>query len=276
MPRLLRFYLSVATLLLILITSLGIFGFLSDAYNGTRNKISYLDTKIANIELENKTLTDRITSRKQTQSSNTLDNNNRLERYKSIYDDFVKQQNKEKLELVERRAQLDTQLDALESKPNGLFSNNKKLIEQLKSDQASERREILVKLDGIDTAIDVEYKQFIAKVDQSNVVDSSVFDVSDLIVKVDNNNNQILELKRQVSETDIGSFRFIANAFGVEVDTAVRMFIVMIVVVFDPLAMCLIIGYNVYVHGSARPAVNHNVIPTIMSTNRRVVISKKK
>ena len=41
-PITLKLYLSSAVVLLIAITSLGIFGFLSDAYQGTKNKINYI------------------------------------------------------------------------------------------------------------------------------------------------------------------------------------------------------------------------------------------
>jgi len=50
LPRLLKYYLSVACLVLILITSMGIYGFLSAAYQETASKAGSIDSKIALIE----------------------------------------------------------------------------------------------------------------------------------------------------------------------------------------------------------------------------------
>jgi len=55
--------------------------------------------------------------------------------------------------------------------------------------------------------------------------------------------NQMYELH------DIGTFKFVAEAFGVELDTVVKFFILVIVLVFDPLAVALILGYNIAVYG---------------------------
>ena len=50
LPRLLKYYLSVACLILILITSMGIYGFLSAAYQETAAKAGNIDSQIALIE----------------------------------------------------------------------------------------------------------------------------------------------------------------------------------------------------------------------------------
>lgn len=45
-------------------------------------------------------------------------------------------------------------------------------------------------------------------------------------------------------EKEVGGFRFVAEAFGVELNTVVKFFIILIVFVFDPLAIALIIAFN--------------------------------
>ena len=50
LPRLLKYYLSTACLVLILITSMGIYGFLSAAYQETASKAGNIDAQIALIE----------------------------------------------------------------------------------------------------------------------------------------------------------------------------------------------------------------------------------
>jgi hypothetical protein len=45
-------------------------------------------------------------------------------------------------------------------------------------------------------------------------------------------------------EKEVGGFRFIAEAFGMELKNVVKFFIFLIVIVFDPLAVALIIAFN--------------------------------
>ncbi len=45
-------------------------------------------------------------------------------------------------------------------------------------------------------------------------------------------------------EKEVGGFRFVADAFGVELKNVVKFFIFIIVIVFDPLAVALIIAFN--------------------------------
>jgi hypothetical protein len=45
-------------------------------------------------------------------------------------------------------------------------------------------------------------------------------------------------------EKEVGGFRFVAEAFNVELNSVVKFFIILIVVVFDPLAVALIISFN--------------------------------
>ena len=45
-------------------------------------------------------------------------------------------------------------------------------------------------------------------------------------------------------EREVGGFRFVAEAFGVELKSVVKFFIILIVIVFDPLAVALIISFN--------------------------------
>ena len=56
---------------------------------------------------------------------------------------------------------------------------------------------------------------------------------------------RIAELKARVQNSDIGTYRFIARAFNTTADVVVKWLIVAIVLVFDPLAVTLVIGFNV-------------------------------
>jgi hypothetical protein len=93
---------------------------------------------------------------------------------------------------------------------------------------------------------------------------------------------QIADIKIQMStKTDVGSFKFIASALGTDVDTAVKIFILSLVFVFDPLAVSLVLALNVLIEKRAKknkliPSqknAEHNVSP--LSTATTFTTSKK-
>jgi hypothetical protein len=62
--------------------------------------------------------------------------------------------------------------------------------------------------------------------------------------------NELIEMKGEIYELhDIGTFKFVAESLGLPLDTVVKFFILIIVLVFDPLAIALILGYNTIVYG---------------------------
>ena len=273
MSKMLRLYLSVAVLLLIAITSLGIFGFLSDAYQHTRNQVNLYDSKIETVEANNQMLRNKIALAEQASSKSADRQDNNTDRYKQIYDDFVAQQNKTKEQITKRLNTMNEQLSELENSQGGLFSNKDKKIEALKQKQQPEREIIQQQLNDIDNLIKQEYDKFMSKVDQQTTVIVDETDVMSLYKQIDTNNEKILEYKTNIKQTDVGSFKFIADSFGLDVDQAVKWFIIMIVVVFDPLAMCLVIGYNMYVVRDRKAiTMTPAVIPTKVNSTPRTVI----
>ena len=52
-------------------------------------------------------------------------------------------------------------------------------------------------------------------------------------------------LQEKVATTDIGSYRFVARAFDAGADSVVKWLMFVLVIVFDPLAVCLAVGFNV-------------------------------
>lgn len=244
-------YLTLACGLLIVITSLGIFGFLSDAYQDTKTKVEHYSTKIISLESQTVTTRGQINS---LQSSNTTDKQSSTESrdtYKKIYDDFVTQSNIRSAQLNNKLAVLSEELGVLEGSPGGLFSSKKKKVEELKLKQEPEAATITAELAVIAEKVSKEYDTFITKVDslsESKTDDRDIAaEVDALYNQIKENDNQIIQYKSDISQTDIGSFKFISESFGVPVDTAVKWFIFVIVIVFDPLAICLIIGYNMLI-----------------------------
>jgi hypothetical protein len=90
---------------------------------------------------------------------------------------------------------------------------------------------------------------------------------SRLIRSIDNRDKQIAKINDKISELqtenaketekineikisnldlekEVGGFRFVAEAFGMELKNVVKFFIFLIVIVFDPLAVALIIAFN--------------------------------
>lgn len=77
-----------------------------------------------------------------------------------------------------------------------------------------------------------------------NVLQDSIVAYNGKINDIKNNNIEI--------EREVGGFRFVAEAFNVELKSVVKFFIILIVVVFDPLAVALIISFNQLVMGNKR------------------------
>jgi len=60
-PRLLKYYLTTAAVVLVLITSMGIYGFLSAAYQETANKAGNIDAQISLVETKRDNIRDQLT-----------------------------------------------------------------------------------------------------------------------------------------------------------------------------------------------------------------------
>lgn len=57
---------------------------------------------------------------------------------------------------------------------------------------------------------------------------------------------KIIELKQETSKSkDIGTFKFIADALNLPLDTVVTLFICVLICVFDPLSVSLVLAFNV-------------------------------
>jgi len=72
--------------------------------------------------------------------------------------------------------------------------------------------------------------------DKISVLQDSVVAFNEKINEIKTNNIGL--------EREVGGFRFVAEAFGVDLNTVVKFFIFLIVIVFDPLAIALVIAFN--------------------------------
>ena len=169
-----KWYLVSAVALLMLITSAGIFGYLSNAFQAQSLKLQQVDREI----MVHSTKIDQ----------NTI-----------------------------QITQLSTQISEFNK-------NQGKII-----DGGKVNNRLLRSIDNRDKEI--------AKINKK---------ISDLQDQNAKENEKINEIKTSNIdlEKEVGGFRFVAEAFGIELKNVVKFFIFLIVIVFDPLAVALIIAFN--------------------------------
>jgi cell division protein FtsL len=169
-----KWYLVSAVALLMLITSAGIFGYLSNAFQAQSLKLQQVDREIM-------------------VHSTKIDQNT-------------------------------TQITQLSTQISEFNKNQGKII-----DGGKVNSRLLRSIDNRDKEI--------AKINKK---------ISDLQDQNAKENEKINEIKTSNIdlEKEVGGFRFVAEAFGVELKNVVKFFIFLIVIVFDPLAVALIIAFN--------------------------------
>jgi len=198
-----------ATLLLMCITSLGIFGFLSDAFQRNFSQYSLNVSKIQALKSQQTFLTSQV--------------------------DF----NKNKLkDLIELQKTYQTSLDSAakqdvtitKTSSGGLFSSGK--TEKVTDTKLLDSRNKIV--EGSQQNINNLFNQI-------GIVTS---ELQNLEQKASQTAQEIMVLESDNTKGEIGTFKFVAEAFGMKIENAVRLFIILIVIVFDPLAVALVIAYN--------------------------------
>ena len=191
--KLLKVYLSIACVVLILITSAGIYGFLSSAYQQTATLEGNIS---AQIEL--------------------------LERKKANYQEQLAVYIEEKTNIT----------SAITSLREGLSNNIVQYTNangQVITTTSSSTREALEK--QLDQAIERQ---------------------TEVNVKVDDLNQQIFDLDTEIVEvqtssetaSELGPLKYISGLMGVEMDKVVNYLLLIIVFVFDPLAISLVLAAN--------------------------------
>ena len=69
--------------------------------------------------------------------------------------------------------------------------------------------------------------------------------IETLYQRIRSRSDDIRQKKDEIAATDIGSYRFVARAFDAPADDVVKWLTLALVLVFDPLAVCLAVGFNV-------------------------------
>ena len=208
--NIIKSYLISAVVVLMAITSLGIFGFLSQAFYSTKSNIDAIESQVTLLQAKKTSLKDQIAS-----------NNDRA---KTLVDTRKSQENN-------LTKALDQSTTTTVTKSGGLFSSDTQ-------EKVVDRKSVELKSKTLDTM------QSSISTLESNIQKININN-EDLNKEINNIDNQIITLNKEIVSSDIGTYKFIAEAFNVKIETIVKYFILIIVAVFDPLAVSLLLAYNI-------------------------------
>lgn len=180
---LMKSYLTLAVVILIIITSMGIFGFLSNAYQKTALSVANVDSQVRVLQ----------------------------EQRDALRNDILRWEDRIDI-LTNQRSTQEVRYDSLIAGENWVNA----------------RRAF-----GLIESADEEIKTLNSQISETR---TEVQSLESQILGIQTEN---IDLARE-----IGGFKFIAEAFDVEIDVAVKWFIIVLISVFDPLAVCLVIAFN--------------------------------
>ena len=210
--RALKIYLSLACFILILITSGGIYGFLSGAYQETATKSELLDKSLA------------ILNQKQIR--------------------FEEQ----KTDLTIEKTQLNQSISELRvslSNPSSVSYYDKEAEQVITTTSSSTRR-----------ALQQELENTIKDRDDVNIKLEAVLDSI--------NSTDVLLLDKEVSneaERELGPLKYLAETTGKPMNEVVNWFLLLIIFVFDPLAIALVVAAN-FAFAQIKPKEEEFIVQT--------------
>ena len=184
--KILRVYLTIAAAVLILITSAGIYGYLSSAYQKTADQTSIVDSKVASLETK-----------------------------KKLYENTRTGILQEKQSLSELKGTLSkgSTTQYTDRKGNLVVRSNNASIKQIENASKSD--------DKLSSKLDI--------------VNDSIFALE----------TKILEVKTNATATsELGPLKYLSKLTGIAMDRIINWYILVIIFVFDPLAIALVIAAN--------------------------------
>jgi Tfp pilus assembly protein PilV len=196
--KFLKVYLISAIIILVGITSLGVFGWLSSAYQSSA--MQYENTQLQ---------TSSLIEQKKVVENQMMTSKTRIDSLMSMRTEQEKRMN--------------------ETLGNTILSRNPTQLRQIQDQNVS-----LIK--QTDSNISEENSRY-----------------NELYKNTLEFEKKIMELKTSGEKTkDVVTFKFVADALGWDLNMTVKWFIVVIIIVFDPLAVCLILSYNVVAYGGMK------------------------
>ena len=169
-----KWYLTLAVTILMVITSAGIFGYLSNAFQQQNIKLDQVQREI------------------------------------SVWNVKINSNNEE--------------IKTLNGELNNLQNNQGKILDNKRINNRLLR------------SVDNRDKEVSKLSDKISLLQDENVKYNEKINEIKNTNINI--------EREVGGFRFVAEAFGVQLNNVVKFFIILIVIVFDPLAIALVIALN--------------------------------
>ena len=269
----LKTYLSIAVVVLMLITSMGIFGFLSKAHV-EQNLAS--DTVTSRIEiLEGKILAEEKYIERQNQVLERIQNKDSSGVDRFNQDIAIEQK---KIDDAYARIEvLDADVEAFTSRNKGFGGTGRvKQGLELREKQGPEREALMLQIEKASQKIDELRAKNDASLDgievQIQIAEKNIFDATG---RIDEHLLAIEPLKGQVMklESEVGPIRYIAEfVYGDQADRdlleeAVRWVIITIIFVFDPLAVLLLIASQYtfrwrYIDSGGKPTPSKPTPPT--------------
>jgi hypothetical protein len=184
--KLLKIYLTIAAFVLVLITSAGIYGYLSNAYQKTADQTSIIESKVSSLETKKKL-------------------------FEETRDNILKE--KQSIATLQGTLSQASTTQFTDKNGNLVVRSNNAAIRNIES--ASKSNEALS-----------------AKIDVAN---DSIFAIE----------SKILEIKTTaVGESELGPLKYLSALTGVTMDRIINWYILVIIFVFDPLAISLVIAAN--------------------------------
>jgi hypothetical protein len=189
----LKIYLTISVAVLMIITSAGIYGFLSNAYQKTANKLEIQNGQVSVLES------------KKTMFKDNIESNQKI----------IDQKNKRIDQLTQLRSNQETRLDGATSNRNR--SNARTDIQEANT----------------------EIQKLTKDIDEVNLSNVSLND------SISKYNTQILELTANSEISgEVGPLKYISELTGVEMAKVVNFLILLLIFVFDPLAVALVLMTN--------------------------------
>ena len=193
--RWLKYYLSIAVFVLMIITSGGIYGFLSGAYQETATKSEFLDKSLAVLE----------------QKQIRFEEN--------------------KTDLTLEKSQLNTTISNLRtslSNPAQVSYYSEEAGQVITTTSSSTRKALQLELN--------------ATIDDRNNINLKLEAVQDSIMRLD---TELLELEiGNEEQRELGPLKYLSETTGKDMGQVVNWFLLLIIFVFDPLAIAMVVAAN--------------------------------
>ena len=228
--KLLRIYFILATVVLMVITSGGIYGYLSGAYQETATQSEFLDKQVAIIEMKQ----DRFGEQK---------SDLKIEKEaisKSISDLRIALSNPQQVQYIDRESgQLIT------------------------TTSSSARRALQTELKTSIAERDITSQQLISITDSIALYDVKILDA---------------QMGNETSR-ELGPLKYMAELTGMPMGSVVNWFMILIIFVFDPLAIAMVVAANMafaHVKGVARDPKDYEVFKQEVIVEKEVPVVVEK